>query len=293
VNDPEHRIPVPLRSVDVRLMNDNELNINVPGAAIRKFYGLLFAGNALLILATALSDLKHTIVANLIGMQLDLKLEGNFAVWYSSMVLLLGAMGAFAIGARTWIDSKSDPFARYLWVSIGLAFLGLSMDETAQLHEKAGMLFTEHLGRVPFLTEGGRPAFAWLLIFLPLVAVFLACMMSAVRWLRANPLCRKLALSGMICWIGVLLAEFYEAQVRRWSMQRSLQGVIEEGLELTGATLFLIAFVEFLRAKAKKPAGSEPSVAQSDVWGSEVLLPLDHANRKGAFHSDPSARRWK
>ena len=53
----------------------------------------------------------------------------------------------------------------------------------------------------------------------------------------------------LACWIGVLGAEFLEAQLVRWSVQRSLHGALEEGLELTGAVLFLVGFVETLRRR--------------------------------------------
>jgi hypothetical protein len=61
-----------------------------------------------------------------------------------------------------------------------------------------------------------------------------------------------LALLALCCWIGVIGAEVMQAQLARWSLQRSFQGVIEEGLEITGASLFLMAFMEFLRCEQNR-----------------------------------------
>ena len=233
-------------------MDSNGFDLHLPGAAIRRFYVALVGGTALLLLATALSDLRLTIVANSIGAQLDLKREGNVAVWYSSAVLLMAAAAAFATATRSPAGSDRTEWRRLLSAACALSFLGLSIDETAQLHERAGVQFTQRLGTIPFLTEGGGPTFAWLLVLLPFIVLFIAFVLAAVRRSDLHQRSCRLLLSGLACWIGVLLAEFVEAQLVRWSIDRSLQGVIEEGLELTGATLFLIGFMDWLSAASKE-----------------------------------------
>ena len=103
------------------------------------------------------------------------------------------------------------------------------------------------IGDVPGLTRGAGPAFAWIVALAPLILCFILVIRTAADWLRQHRRSRRLALAGLACWMGVIVAEFVQAQLRRLSMQRSVQGVIEEGLEVTGSTLFLIAFLEFLR----------------------------------------------
>jgi hypothetical protein len=43
------------------------------------------------------------------------------------------------------------------------------------------------------------------------------------------------------------MAESLEARLRRFSMERSIQGVMEEGLEIAGTSLFLASFLQCLR----------------------------------------------
>jgi hypothetical protein len=188
--------------------------------AIRSFYLSVFALNALLIMVTALSDLPLPIAQSGIILQFDLKLEHNIAVWYSSTLLLLTACVAFAISR---LDVSEKPvFYRRVWLVVALSFAALSVDETAEIHEKAGIVFTRHFGTVPGLTTGNaRPVFAWLIVFLPLTVVFIVVMIVAARWsLRLHPYSRKLTFAGIGCWVGVLMAETAEAQLMRFSLKR-------------------------------------------------------------------------
>lgn len=222
------------------------MRLSISQAAIRRLYVTLSLASGILILVTLLSDLEVGVVANTWGRQLNLKAEGNIAVWFSSAVLLLAAAAALTIAFT--IDAASS-WGRWLWSVVALFFLGLSIDETAQLHEGVGRRFTTTFGNVPYLTEGALPGFAWLIVLLPFAVLFIVVAIAALRTVSGRS--RRavhLISAGLSCWIGVLLAEFIEAQLMRWSMERSIQGVIEEGLELSGVVLFIIGFIDVLRA---------------------------------------------
>ena len=236
-------------------MDSGGVTLHVSGAAIRTFYAALLAGTGLLIVATALANAQVAITKNPIAVQLNLELEGNVAVWYSSVVLLLAAAGAIA-AARA--DDRRR--CRLLWTVCALFFVGLSIDEMAQLHERTGRLFTQYFGTIPYLTEGGYAGYAWLIALLPLIVVFIVCVFTAIRcWSGLHRRSRHLVMSAVACWIGVLVVEFVQAQYFRWSMDRSLQGALEEGLELTGASLFVIGFIESLRGDRRASrAGCDP-----------------------------------
>jgi hypothetical protein len=224
-------------------------SLTITAAAIRSFYISLFALNALLILVTALSDLHLPLTQSGIVLQFDLKLERNIATWYSSTLLFLAAWAAFAISR---LDLAETPaFYRRVWLLVALSFAGLSLDETAQIHEKVGVMFTRRFGTIPGLTTGSAyPVFAWIVVFLPLIVGFIVIMFVIARWsLSLHGFSRKLIFAGIGCWIGVLIAETVEAQLMRLSVSRSLEGAVEEGLEIVGSTCFLIAFVEFFRSQ--------------------------------------------
>jgi hypothetical protein len=225
--------------------NHQALHFSLSARVLRRFYQLVWGMNALVISATAATDLGFAQRGLLL---LDLKLERNVAVWYSSTLLLLTAFAALAIAAQVPPQVTHPRRYRVVWGSATLFFLGLAMDETAGLHERIGAHFSASFGPLPGLTPDISWDFAWLVALFPLIIVFLVVMKVAVQWLRLHPQSRLLALAGIACWIGVLLAEGIQAQMERLAMARSIQGVIEEGLEIIGITCFLISFLQFLRA---------------------------------------------
>jgi hypothetical protein len=219
----------------------------VPGSFVRLIEISIVCFNGLLILATLLSDLGMTLPRGF-G-QFDLKLEGNFAAWYSSALLLLAGGAALLISVRPAPATVRPTVYRLAWTTTSLVFLGLSVDEMNELHERIGFWFTERFGPVPGLTDG-YAIFGWVVALLPFIVLFIAGMSAMIHsWIRAHHMSRNLALAGLWCWIGVLAAEVTEAEMARFSMNRSVQGVVEEGLEITGTALFFAAFCEFLRSQ--------------------------------------------
>lgn len=224
--------------------------LHVSRTTLVQFYYCVLAGNLLLILMTLLSDLGFAFAKHRVLLQLDLKQEGNIAVWYSSTILLLAGLAALAISSRP-LATPSWWF-KYLWCLMALFFVAMSADETAQLHEEAGVVFTKYFGVVPGLTEGSLPVFGWLLVLLPAMLIFLSLLaVAALSCFRFHPRSRRLLIGGAVCLVGAGIAEYVQAHMVRLSMDRFIQGVIEEGLELSGITLFLFAFLEYLRARPR------------------------------------------
>lgn len=245
-----------------------DLEVRLSPARITAFYAVLAAVDAALVGATLLSDLQHDLARGGLARQLDLKLEGNVAVWWSSAQLLLVGLAALGV-ARAARDARLPPAPRALWVLAGLSFLALSADETAQLHERVGIRFQAWFGDVPGLTDGGWPAFAWLVALLPLIIAFVMSMATIVKstW-RWHARAARLLMAGTACWLGVLAAEFVQAQLVRAGLPRAFQGVVEEGLEVVGASLFLVGLIELLRAAsaartaANAASGTAPKAAR-------------------------------
>jgi hypothetical protein len=232
------------------------VNLRLSGSAIRRACAVMWLANACLIVVTLLSDLEVPVSKLGIVQQFDLKFEGNIAVWYSSLLLFFDGLLALAIANTPPPPSLRSSWYRGIWLIAALFFIGLSADEMAQLHETLGYIFTKRFGGVPGFTTGlpGSRVFVWVLLLLPLILAFMVVTLLACRWwLMRNRRSRNLALLALGCWVGVICAELVQAQLARWSLQRSFQGVVEEGLEVTGASLFMMAFVEFLRSDLNRP----------------------------------------
>ncbi len=233
------------------------LALEVPARALAWGGVLVVAIDALLIVTTLLSDLGVALAQGGLGQQFDLKLEGNFAVWYSSVLLLLAGFGAF-LAERRMRALAPDRFASLAWWLVGTCFIVLSLDETAQLHERIGTRFTKHVAIVPGLTDAAPSVFGWLVALSPLIVAFVVCVRAAALQLTAiDRRSRRLMLAALACWLGVLVAEFVQARLYRAGLDRSVQGALEEGLEIAGSTLFLFAFVGLLR-RVQKPRSVLP-----------------------------------
>jgi len=116
-----------------------------------------------------------------------------------------------------------------------------------------GYILSSQVGPIPYLADSRHvpPIMAWVVLAAPVAIVFTAGTLVLARsLLTVNRSSRNFALAGVACYLGVVAAEVLEAQLMRWNVARSLQGVVEEGLELTGTTLFFTSFVEVLKSRS-------------------------------------------
>lgn len=226
-------------------------HVRIPGDLVRAAYWAIFAVDAILIVVTFFWELDVAMPRG--AGQLDLRAEARAAVWYSSMLLMLNGVMALVVGftATTARSRVSSAAYRAAWLAVAAVFAGLSLDETLEIHERIGRWFHAEVMAVPALID----VYAWVLVLLPMIALFVMVVIVLIRQvLAANRLSRHLASAALACWIGVIVAETVEAQMMRIQNYRSVMGTIEEGLEIVGASLFLVAFCEFLRRRDDEPA---------------------------------------
>jgi hypothetical protein len=181
--------------------------------------------------------------------QLDMKDEGNLAAWYSSAQLLLVALLAGALACGTAPECGRVWLHRATWVGVAAIAMALSADETAQLHEWLGQRYDDRVGPNDVLSRviGVSSVYKWLIVLAAPAFVAAALLLyAAARMWRVNRRSALLAVAGVACWIVTLAAEFVESQYFERSRThypgwRGQQASIEEGAELLGAALLLLA----------------------------------------------------
>jgi hypothetical protein len=187
----------------------------------------------------------------------DMDAEPTLPTWFSSILLFVTAQTAWYCAcaesggaARAWRNG---------WTAIGGAFLYLSIDEVAMLHEGLGEWFIRAFSLNLELVDGVIFHW-WLLLFLPailLVAVYMAWFL----WVRCSRRPRLLAVGGvgLVSWCLALGLEFVAGIARVTSTTRWHLAGWEEFLELAGTICFLTAF---LRYATTLPAqrGGEPAL---------------------------------
>ncbi|MBI3978938.1 MAG: hypothetical protein HY331_12195 [Chloroflexi bacterium] len=189
---------------------------------------------------------------------LSLQEESNLATWYSGSQLLIAALLALANALA--IRRPGCRSERLGWLGAGLLLLYLSADEIAQIHE------SQEIGPgvvVGLLHWADTPIYAWMIVYLPLIAAAAAFLgWFVVRCTQRSPASRWLTLAALGCWAGTLIAEALELPILRWIGTQGLESPIEEGLEVVGATLLVLAFGLMLRsspgAPTRRGAASRP-----------------------------------
>lgn len=206
---------------------------------IAKFISLTLLG-----LTTAhifMKFLKFFSGSDPIGLRLfDFDAEQNIPSWYSSSLLLFCAG---LLGVIAYIKHRSDDRYRYYWSFLSIAFLGLSIDEAASLHEEMIVPL-----RAAF-NLSGIFYFSWVIPGLLLVGVlgfvylkFLADLPAQTRKLFL--IAAGLYLAGAIgCeLVGGVIADLPGSQ-------RGIYGLIvtlEEFLEKLGLNVFFYALMSYL-----------------------------------------------
>ena len=166
--------------------------------------------------------------------------EQNLPTFYSSLMLLVAALLCGLI-ARS--HSESDHTNVRHWTALSVAFVLVSLDEFASIHEQAGVRLREQLG-----ITGGPLFYAWVIPGAALVALF---GIALLRFLRSLPRTtrRRLLAAGVLFLSGAIGLEMvggaYAAVHGDHSMS-VLIATVEETLEMVGTAVLLYALLAYI-----------------------------------------------
>ncbi len=195
--------------------------------------GLRVAGALLAIHAfIAVVNLSPLIDFNMVSRLLDVNREATAVVWLSSATLLAIAAMALAGG---WLSVRPE---RVGWLLVAGGFVLLSLDETAQLHEKAGSLASRVLD-VDWLPG----LYMWVVVVAP---VALVAALWMLRWfgrtLGWSSFSGRAITVAVSCWLLVPVLEVLDPALGA----PRLLIVAEETLEGVGQALFAGGLVSHL-----------------------------------------------
>lgn len=162
---------------------------------------------------------------------LSLSYEANLPTWYATCLLFSCGLALTPIAAHA---SRTGARFRVHWWLLAGIFFYMSLDELAGLHENLA-------GVVP---DGGVLYFNWVIPAGAIVTViglaylpFLAHLPAATR--------RRFVVAGVIYVTGALLMElplgYWTERAGADNLTYALIDLVEECLELAGASLFLLA----------------------------------------------------
>jgi hypothetical protein len=256
--------------------------------AVRTFYTCVLALDFVLLwVFFALTSQSHlSWLQQILRRQVDFTIESVAAVWYSGIILFLTGIAAvlcFKIDSRNISLQKSQRIIRYGWIPVAFAFGFFSLDEMGSIHERLDKI----LPVIILSLTGGKTG--WVTVLWPLMIVvfgyFVCFFWFYLSKYRPSQI---LALIGGSLLISVPVQEKLKHFIYAGGGKRQAYlSVLEEGSELIGTTLILIAFLEFalfLSHMERKNVESEPLRSAQPtiriVFGPQfitcfyVLLPL-------------------
>lgn len=202
----------------------------------------VWTGGASLIIGTFGAQLLHdSHVAHWAVPMLDSDQKVN-APSAGKIVLLLAATVLLALVAA----ASTDRWHRRRWLGMAAVFAFLSFDEMAYLHQRISDALHDTLD-----TQGAL-RFAWVLLYLPLVAV-LAIVYLPFWWKLPSRL-RWTMLVAALCFAGgsggLELAKSDSFREAHWTLQFGLLAALSDSLELIGLALLVVTLLRYLSQTA-------------------------------------------
>ncbi|WP_333289884.1 hypothetical protein [Microcoleus sp. D2_18a_B4] len=166
--------------------------------------------------------------------------EGNIPAIYSSLALLFSSLLLGAIAHVKNLDS--DRYKNH-WKILSFIFLGLSLDEIAQLHEHL-------IGLRSVLNATGVFYFTWIVPFGFLVAIFLLSYSKFVFHLPVAT--RKLFAAACALYIGGAMGMempggYLASTTGAENVSYVIVTTIEESLEMLGIVVFIHALISYIK----------------------------------------------
>ena len=200
--------------------------------------------------------------------------EENLPTWFSSVLLFSCGLVLAAIAA-----GKQRTRAVYIrhWWGLAAAFFYISLDEVVQIHEHASGWFD----------TGGVLYFDWVIPASIVVAIFAASYLGFLAHLPRRS--RRLFVAAGILYVGGALGMelplgWWTDRAGRDNLTYALIDLVEESLEMIGASLFLYALVEYVAhpfgtlsifvPEAGGQPGADASRAADEAGGGARVLRL-------------------
>ena len=209
--------------------------------------------------------------------------EDSIPTWYAAL-LLFGASALLAVIA-TAKHAHQDRFRRH-WAGLALIFLYLSMDEGAAIHE----LFSDIL-ETP-LQPGGYLYFAWVIVAVPLVILFLLVYLRFLVHLPPRTRAQFM-LAGMVYVGGALGVESISAN--RWYLDggRTFEylaiATLEELCEMLGVVILIYALLSYL-VQMQSIIGLIPSFATAETSPAQAA---PHPSEAAPISTQPLPPHWR
>lgn len=186
--------------------------------------------------------------------------EGTAFSWANATALSVGALAALLTGLAVRANA-----ARGFVLAGLLAFL--SLDEHAEVHERAGGQTAQALG----LDQETTTSLLWPIVYMPLLALLVVLLLAAAA--AGGPQVRRFVLAGIGLLGAAVLIELATAPWTgtQYTTVHRMEGVFEEAFELVGFVLIAAALLVIaLRAIRRLDLAGDRGTADGEPPPGEV-----------------------
>lgn len=168
----------------------------------------------------------------------DVNHETNLTAWWSSGLLLLGAIGFAVVGLVRRSLRADRPLALLAWLTPSALLAAMSLDEFTQIHERLGEVWDA----LPFTPENPLHAFQGLILGVPIALAVIALLALTAMMLPRRT--RALTVTGIVVFfVGAIGLEAVPLvfNIARASWAYHAVTHLEELTEMIGSSLLIVA----------------------------------------------------
>ena len=170
--------------------------------------------------------------------------EGTVQTWFSSSLFLFCS---FLLLVIAYVKKRINGRFILHWAFLSLLFLGFSIDEFCEIHERFN-LFHIKLG-------SGSFKYTWVLFAIPFLLIIYAGYMKFIKHLPSD--IRRLVLLAAGLFLGgtlgiEVIGGVYKALQSEVSIFNIILGTTEETLEMAGSVVFLYALASYINFHMKE-----------------------------------------
>jgi hypothetical protein len=232
---------------NLRFLLNNFQYLNVEGENImqiptKKILVFLLSCLSLILIIHAILVFINYILATeippFINLRFNISYEGNIPTWFSSVLLF--AIGIYSLRIASIIRNidVTAKLSMKFWSIFGIAFVFLSLDEAAQIHEIIDNITT----------------IKWVKVYAPFAFCFIIiCYYYLIFKKSENEKITKYIIMGLAIYItGALIFEYIGYKFILNSLGKQIEVFLEEGFEMLGVIIVLTGTLTKLNSLISK-----------------------------------------
>ncbi len=187
---------------------------------------------------------------------IDVGIEANFPTWISSLLLAIAAYFAYQCSSI----AKTKQIGQRMWQLFSLCLIGMSCDETAQIHELMGRLLKKYLIKSTSIEHS-----TWVVILGPFILLIIFSLILKIKkYLRGSRKAIIFLITGLSAYVfGAFILEstinLLNHEDLEWIWR--IENILEESCEMFGVIIIIKGLIEHYKFLLQR----EVSVIENNI----------------------------